>query len=74
MNISLFLYNSAYGKTISNPMKHTDIKFGNKDKSQRFINEPFFKKATELGEDLYEIEMGKSHINWNLPNQVSIDM
>ena len=55
-------------------MKHTDIKFANKDKSQRFINEPFFKKATELGEDLYEIEMGKSHINWNLPNQVSIDM
>ena len=64
----------AYGKTITNLMKHTDVRFVNAEESKPLINSPRYKSLTELDDDLFEIEMAKSIIKWNLPNQVNISL
>ena len=64
------LGNSAYGKTITNLLKYCDLKYASAKESQDFVKSPHFRKMTQLTEDLYEIELTKATVNWNLPIQI----
>ena len=64
------LGNSAYGKTITNIAKHTDVKYTDQEKAQKHVNDPLFRKLTPLTESVFEVEMAKSKLNWNLPLQI----
>lgn len=65
------LGNSAYGKTITNLTKHRDITFlTDESEVSKRVNNPLFQKLTSLNDDLVEVEMSKSRLRWNLPNQI----
>ena len=61
------LGNSAYGKTITNKDKHQDMYFCDDEDAPKKINEPQFRQLNMIHEDLYEIEMAKKKIKYNLP-------
>ena len=62
------LGNSAYGKTLENLAKHHEVVYT--DEPDQYIKKPLFRKLTELDETIYEVEMAKSKILWNLPLQI----
>ncbi|KXJ10780.1 hypothetical protein AC249_AIPGENE21810, partial [Exaiptasia diaphana] len=62
--------NSSYGKTITNQLKHRDVKFCADSKASLMVNSPFFRQLDSIDEDTYEVQMGKKRINLNLPIQV----
>jgi hypothetical protein len=64
------LGNSAYGKTLTNIAKHREIYYVSDADAQNHINNGRFRKLTELGENLYEIEMAKKKVLWALPLQI----
>jgi hypothetical protein len=64
------LGNAAYGKTITNKARHTDIAYCSDRDVGRCINNPRFKKMTQLSDGVYEIEMLKKKIDWDLPLQI----
>lgn len=54
-----------------NKEKHQDIKYTKGLNSFKLVvNDPKFKKATELDDDIFEVEVGKSQINLSLPIQL----
>ena len=61
------LGNSAYGKTIMNKDTHRDLVFCNDDEAPKKVNEPQFCQLNILGNDLYEVEMAKKKIKYDLP-------
>ena len=61
------LGNSAYGKTITNKDRHRNIYFCTDDEAPKKVNEPTFRQLNILDEDLYEVEMRKKKITYNLP-------
>ena len=68
MYFSLYISLLAYGKTLEDLSRHRNVVYV-KDSSKQ-VNSPFFRKQTCLGEDIFEVEMAKSSVNWNLPNQI----
>ena len=65
------LGNSAYGKSLTNKERHTDIIYCRGTDTSTFISNPLFKKMTQLGnDDIYEVEMLKKNILWDLPVQI----
>ena len=49
-------------------MKHRDVKYVSGEKNARIlVNDPRFISLTELGDDVFEIEMKKSSINLDMP-------
>ena len=65
------LGNSAYGKTITNKDRHRDVQFCDDDEAPKKVNEPQFQQLNVLSEDLYEVEMAKKKIKYDLPIQIS---
>ena len=61
------LGNSAYGKTITNKDTHRDLVFCDDDEAPKKVNEPQFRQLNILGDDLYELEMAKKKIKYDLP-------
>ena len=61
------LGNSGYGKTITNLDKHREILYCDDKEAPEKINEAQFRKLNTLDEDLYEVEMNKKKIKYNLP-------
>lgn len=56
---------------IMNKEKHQDVNYIQGEKNFRMtVNDPKFKKAVELDDDLFEVEMGKTSINLSLPIQL----
>ena len=51
------LGNSSYGKTITNKKKHTKITYADSKTTSRLFNNWRFTRATELNDNLYEVEM-----------------
>ena len=43
---------------------------GDVEAAQKLINESRFRKVTELGENLFEVEMVKKKVSWDLPLQI----
>ena len=64
------LGNSAYGKTITNIAKHTDVSYTDEKGTQKLVNDSLFRTLTPLTEHVFEVEMAKSKLNWNLPLQI----
>ena len=61
------LGNSAYGKTITNKDRHRDVQFCDDDEAPKKVNEPQFRQLNVLSEDLYEVELAKKKIKYDLP-------
>ena len=60
----------ATAKTITNQLKHRDVKFCDDIQVSRLVNTPFFRQLGEIDEDTYEVQSAKKRINLNLPIQV----
>lgn len=48
------LGNAAYSKTMTNKAKHVDWTYIRGDKTSKLVNEPQFKKMSEIADDLCE--------------------
>ena len=66
------LGNAAYGKTITDLARHNKVQYLDAEQAKKKVNEPTFKKLTHLTDDLYEVEMGKELIRWNLPSHIAM--
>ena len=62
--------NSAYGKTITNKEKFTNVSTCLDSEAPRKINSPHFRHLTLVGEDVCELEMSKTSITMDLPIQI----
>ena len=62
--------NSSYGRTITRIDRHTNVCYTDEKKAQKLVNDSLFRKLTPLTDDVFEVEMAKSKINWNLPLQI----
>lgn len=68
----IFIGNSAYGCTLVNKEKHTDITY-HKSTERHFstmINNKYFRDVEELGDDIVEMEMAKAQIKLQIPIQI----
>ncbi|KAJ8050172.1 hypothetical protein HOLleu_03268 [Holothuria leucospilota] len=62
--------NSAYGKTVTKKERHVDVKVCNDSNVFERINDPFFKRLTQVGDAVYEIDLHKRVICLDLPIQI----
>ena len=63
--------NSAFGSMIMNKMKHKRIYYVDQyEDLSKAVNNPKFKKMTEITNDFYEIEACKRDIKLDLPIQI----
>ena len=62
--------NSSYGKTITNQLKHREVKFCSDTAVSSLINTWFFRQLDPIDDDTYEVQSAKKRINLNLPIQV----
>lgn len=62
------LGNSGYGKTVTNKDKHRNVQYTNNDKTASdMVNNHLFRSLNQLSENLYEIDMNKKTIKYDLP-------
>ena len=64
------LGNSGYSKTITNKDTHRDLVFCSEEEVAKKVNEPQFRQLNVLSEDLYEVELAKKKIKYDLPIQI----
>ena len=64
------LGNSAYDKTVTNKDMQRDIKYCTELVASRCINNGRFRQLDVVTDDVYEIEMAKKQIEYNLPMQI----
>ena len=62
--------NSAYGKTITNQLKHRNVEYCSDAEASRKVNTPLFRQLENITEDTYQVESCKKSIKLNLPIQV----
>ena len=63
--------NAAYGKTATNLCRHKDVSFCGDAKASRKANSPFFRHLTPITDTVFEVEMKKKTIRFNLPHQIA---
>ena len=61
------LGNSGYGKTITNKDIQRDIYYCDENEASKKVNEPQFRQLNVMAEDMYEFEMSKKVITYDLP-------
>ena len=61
------LANSSYGYQIMNRSRHTVTKYLNEEKTQSAINSKIFKQLNFINDQLYEVEVVKSKIDYREP-------
>ena len=64
------LGNSGYGKTVTNKDRHRDVLYCDDKSTPAKVNEPLFRQLNPLSDDLYEIQMAKKMIKYDLPLQI----
>ena len=63
--------NSAYGCMLLDKTRHQDVRYvGSKAAACRAVNEPTFRKMTEIDDGYYELEMAKRRTRLDLPHQL----
>ena len=62
--------NSAYGKTITNKERFTDVELCTEEEAPKKVNCTHFHHLTPIGEDHWEVEMSKKRIKMDLPIQI----
>lgn len=68
----VLLGNSAYGCTLTNKHKYTDLTYHNVDERSisAIVNDHRFRGLEEVGENIIELERAKSTIRLDVPVQV----
>ena len=61
---------TAYGKTITNQLKHRNVEYCSDAEASRKVNTPLFRKLDIITADTYEVESFKKSIKLKLPIQV----
>ena len=70
-DLAKLIGNSSYGSMLLNKMKHRNtIITSDIEKVLAHMNNPRFRNLNELGNDVFELEMGKSSISLNQPTQI----
>ena len=59
--------NVPYGKSISSLEKYSSVRFVNKERAQQAVTQFGYQHLTELTTDLYELDLQKRTISYNLP-------
>ena len=63
--------NSAYGSVIMDKTRFRNVRYVQRKQEAKFeVEKTLFQSLTELGNDMYEIEMGKPQIKLDLPIQI----
>ncbi|XP_072164571.1 uncharacterized protein [Diadema setosum] len=62
--------NSSYGKTITNKLKHRNVKICDERKAEKHINNILYRDLNPISENCYEVEMAKQKIRVDLPVQI----
>ena len=62
--------NSGYGKTITNKTKHRDIKYCLESQAAEMVNKAQFRQLNMLTQEVYEVELAKKVIRYDLPLQI----
>ena len=57
-------------KCIERKERFVQVFYTNERTTQRYVNEPSFKDAIQLQDDLYEVEMSPKTVMWDLPNLI----
>ena len=60
----------AYGKTITNQMKHMNVEYCSDNEASQKVNSLLFRQLENITEDTYEVQSCKKTIKLNLPIQV----
>ena len=67
--------NSVYGSFLMDKTKHQNIAYvDGRGKAQLKFNDPRFRKATAVTEDVYELQMAKEKIVMDLPTQLGYNI
>ena len=61
------LGNSAYGKTITNKDRHQDVCYCDDVKAPKKVNEPQFWQLNQVSEEMFDVEMAKKKIKYEMP-------
>nr|XP_039250892.1 uncharacterized protein LOC120328465 [Styela clava]XP_039250893.1 uncharacterized protein LOC120328465 [Styela clava]XP_039250895.1 uncharacterized protein LOC120328465 [Styela clava]XP_039250896.1 uncharacterized protein LOC120328465 [Styela clava]XP_039250897.1 uncharacterized protein LOC120328465 [Styela clava]XP_039250898.1 uncharacterized protein LOC120328465 [Styela clava]XP_039250899.1 uncharacterized protein LOC120328465 [Styela clava]XP_039250900.1 uncharacterized protein LOC1203 len=64
------LGNSSYGKTLENVANYRTITYCDGKQARDLINDPSFVGATQLDDNLFEVNSRRKQISWKLPNQI----
>ena len=64
------IQNSLYGKSITNKSAFKTITYQHPDDAFDFINNPLFRQAKEITDEVVEIELFKKNVVWDLPFQM----
>ncbi|XP_071797162.1 uncharacterized protein [Asterias amurensis] len=64
------LGNSAYGKTVTDQERHMNVRVCTDADAPRYVNNSHFRALHSLDDELYECDMTKKVIRFNLPLQI----
>lgn len=59
---------AANSKILTNKVKHVSVVSAHK--ISKLVNNPHFKRMSEVAPEIYEVEISKEKIRWNLPMQI----
>lgn len=59
--------NAAHGKTLTKKLKHVDVACVRGEGTPKLINNHLFKKMTDVTSEVFEVEILKQKILWDLP-------
>lgn len=62
---------AAHNKTLTSKSKHVDVAYVHGEGASKLINNPRFKKMTEVSNNVFEVVTLK-HICWDLPLQIGV--
>jgi hypothetical protein len=63
--------NSIYGKTAEDKRKHTNVHYTDSLGATRFTNHKLFKKMNRMTDEIFEVELGKKRILYDLPHHIA---
>lgn len=58
---------AVYGKTSTNKAKHINVAYVRCEKTIKLVNNPRFKRLSEVAPNFFEVETAKETIRWALP-------
>ncbi|XP_071834987.1 uncharacterized protein [Apostichopus japonicus] len=62
--------NSAYGTTVTNKEKHLNVSICDENNVFQKVNDPFFRRLTQLTSNIYEVEQYVRKVKLDLPIQI----
>ena len=69
-NTMKLLGNCGYGKTVTNKDRHREVVYCTPQEAPEMVNEARFRKLQQIDKEVYEVEMAKKEIRYDLPLQI----